>query len=154
MHIMRFRVRTFWPISPRTAVGSRLEMQISSMYVYGWSVIASYQGAQQSTSMENETSFGKNEKTHQESIDEYTNKRSAGCLNISISSFFPSLTPMKWSERQRKRVTRSTSTWARGRPQQIFSKSEEYAPDAKKLMIQDEAYTSKTCSLCGIINQK
>ena len=60
---------------------------------------------------------------------------------------------VKKGERKIKsKVVRSMLTWSHYTfRQRLISKAEEVGT---KIIIQDEAYTSKTCSRCGCINEK
>ena len=50
----------------------------------------------------------------------------------------------------RSKTARSMLTWAHGKfRQRLVSKSEEYAPNCKRIIIQNEAYTSRTCHVAA-----
>jgi putative transposase len=68
--------------------------------------------------------------------------------NIIIPKFTPS---QKMLSKLRSKTCRSLLTWSHGKFLELLSyKAKEYS---SKLFIQNESYTSKTCSFCGKINK-
>ena len=72
---------------------------------------------------------------------------------IIIPSFNSGQMGMKTPRRKiNNKTVRKMMTWAHGRfRERLISKAEEYK---KQVCIVSEAYTSKTCSSCGWIDQK